>query len=300
MRILISGATGLIGSALVVALLQRGHELTRLVRSHPRQGDVLWDGQTPIELSVVSGFDAVIHLAGETISKPWTPEQRRKIRESRVTSTRNLVHGVVHAPIPPKSLLCASAVGIYGDRGNETLDESAPPGTGFLAEVAKQWEAETNSAAAAGIRVVNLRTSLVLSDRGGALRKMANIFRFGLGGRLGSGNQYWSWISIRDWVSAAEFILANQTIAGPVNLSSPTPVTNAEFTKALAKVLRRPAILPAPAFALRLFLGPMADELLLSSARVVPKKLLDSGFEFRFPDLEGALRDLLSKPIAAG
>lgn len=296
MRILVSGATGLTGSALVPLLSAGGHEIVRLVRSNPQVGDIPWDAGSRLEPSAASGFDAVIHLAGETISKRWTDAQRKKVRNSRVIGTRNLVYGLINADAPPQSFLCASAVGIYGDRGDETLDESAAPGKGFLVDVAQEWEAETKPAADAGMRVVNLRSAMVLSAQGGALAPMLPLFRLGLGGRMGSGEQYWSWIAISDWIRSVYHILSNDKIVGPVNLSSPNPVTNREFTITLAKLLRRPAILPAPAFGLRLFLGPMADELILASAKVVPGKLLDSGFSFRFPELELALREVLEKP----
>jgi len=242
---------------------------------------------------LVSGFDAVIHLTGESVAGRWTAVKKVRIRNSRVLSTTNLSNALAKSESPPKVFLCASAIGYYGNRGDEILTEESPSGAGFLPEVCREWEAATEPAAKADIRTVNLRTGIVLSRSGGALKQMLLPFRLGLGGRIGSGRQWWSWIHIEDFIAAVHHTLQNESVKGPVNMVSPGPVTNAEFTKTLARVLRRPAILPVPAFAARLALGQLADEALLAGARVEPKKLVESGFDFKFPDLGSALENLL-------
>jgi uncharacterized protein (TIGR01777 family) len=247
---------------------------------------------SPIPPSLASGFDVVIHLSGESVAGRWTQAKKRRIRDSRVVSTCNLSQALASAEKKPAVFLCASAIGYYGNRGEEVLAEESPSGTGFLAEVSRQWEAATKPASDAGIRTVNLRIGIVLSRDGGALKQMLLPFRFGLGGRIGSGRQWWSWIHIDDLISAIWHILQTQSV-GPVNMTAPNPTTNAGFTRTLAATLHRPAMLPIPAFAARLAFGELADEGLLASARVEPKKLLASGFEFQFPELGAALSDLV-------
>ncbi len=297
MKVLVTGASGFVGSALVPFLVNEGHFVVRLVRkaTAPGHSEVAWDPERgTIDLDALEGIDTAVHLAGENIAaSPWTAEGKRRIRESRVGGTRLLCESLARLDRPPKALVCASAVGYYGDRGHELLREDSPPGTGFLAQVCRDWEAATEAAGRKGIRVVRLRIGMVLSARGGALARMLGIFRAGLGGRVGSGEQYVSWIALDDLVGAVAHAIRTESLEGPVNAVAPRPVTNREFAKTLARVLGRPAVLPAPAFAVRLLLGEMADELLLASARVEPDRLLLSGYAFRHPELEGALRDLL-------
>lgn len=243
---------------------------------------------------LVSGFDVVIHLSGESVAGRWNAEKKRRIRESRVVSTNNLAQALAGTEHKPQVFICASAIGVYGSRGDEMLAEDSPSGSGFLAEVTREWESATAPAVSAGIRVVNLRIGIVLARNGGALKAMLLPFRMGLGGRIGSGRQWWSWIHIEDLVAAVWHVMQARTVRGPVNLTASNPVTNSEFTKALAQALHRPAILPMPAFAARLALGEFADEGLLASARVVPRKLPESGFEFKYAGLDEALRALLN------
>ncbi len=298
-QIALSGASGLVGTALIPVLTAGGHTVRRLVRGDPRQseGEIGWDpGGGRLQPADLEQIDAVIHLAGEGIaSGQWTEEKRKRIRDSRVESTRLLAETLARTNRGPKILLCASAVGYYGDRENEVLTENAAPGQGFLADTCRQWEEAVQPARQAAVRVASLRFGMVLSRHGGALRQMLPLFRFGLGGRLGSGHQYWSWIGIDDCIAAIHHVLTHDDLAGPVNLTAPDPVTNRQFTAILAKVLRRPALFPAPTAALRLALGAMADELLLASARAVPERLLKSGYEFRHANLELALRHLLGE-----
>jgi hypothetical protein len=242
----------------------------------------------------VSGFDAVVHLAGESVVGRWTEAKRKAIRESRVLSTRNLATALAHSEAKPRVFVCASAIGFYGDRGDEVLGEESPMGRGFLAEVCQEWEDASRIAAEAGIRTVNIRTGLVLSARGGALAKMLAPFKLGLGGRLGSGRQWMSWIHMDDMVGAIHHVLGAESLTGPVNLVGPHPVRNSEFTKVLAVVLRRPAIFPVPQFALRLAFGKeAAEEMLLASQRVEPARLAASGYVFRFRELRAALENLV-------
>jgi uncharacterized protein (TIGR01777 family) len=293
-RILISGASGLIGSALVTSLGSQGCEVTRLIRGAAKKSsDVRWDPMQSIPPELVSGFDAVIHLSGESVAGRWTAAKKARIRDSRVVSTKNLSEALSKSQNPPRRFLCASATGYYGRRGDEILTEESTLGTGFLPEVCREWEAASDSAASAGIRTANLRTGLVLSRDGGPLKPMLLPFRLGLGGRIGCGRQWWSWIHIEDFIAAVHHMLQHDSVNGPVNMVSPNPVTNAEFTRTLAKVLKRPAILPVPAFAARLALGELANEALLGSARVGPKKLVDGGFDYQFPHLGFALENLL-------
>jgi uncharacterized protein (TIGR01777 family) len=261
----------------------------------------------PLPPELVSGFDAVIHLSGESVVGRWTEAKKNHIRASRVVSTQNLSQALANAEPQPSTFICSSAVGYYGDRGEETLTEESVSGDGFLPEVCLEWEAATKTAADAGVRTVNLRIGLVLRADGGALKPMLLPFRLGLGGRIGNGRQWWSWIHIADLVSAVHYILQNASnsnverrasppghrISGPINMTAPNPVTNADFTTTLAGVLKRPAILPVPSFAARLAFGELADEGILASARVVPKKLLESGFEFKYRELRPALETLL-------
>lgn len=300
MKVLVSGASGLIGSALVPFLTTGGHTVTRLVRAQPRPeaAAVQWDPLAGrVELASLEGMDAVVHLAGENIAAGrWTPERKARIRESRVRGTTTLCDALAQLSQPPQVLVSASAIGYYGDRGEEVLREDSAPGTGFLAEVCRAWEDATASAVQKGIRVVQLRIGVVLSPTGGALARMLTPFKLGAGGIIGSGKQYMSWIGIDDLVGAIAHALTTDTLHGPVNAVAPRPVTNAEFTQTLGRVLRRPTWLPMPAFAARLAFGEMADALLLASARVEPARLLASGYAFRHPDLEAALRHLLGRP----
>lgn len=294
MRIAIAGSTGLIGTTLVDHLTAAGHTVRRLVRRPPHDDEIEWDprGGT-VDRGALSEVDAVVNLAGEPIQAGrWTERQKEKIRASRVEGTGLLASALAEID-GPSVLVNGSAIGYYGDRGDEPLEESSPPGDGFMADVCRQWEAATAPAADAGVRVVSIRSAVVLDPSGGALRKQLPLFRLGLGGRLSSGRQWFSWISIVDQVGAILHLLEHD-VHGPVNLSSPNPVTNAEFTATLASVLRRPAVLPVPRFALRLVFGEMIEDL-LASIRVQPVKLAESGYRFRQPDLEGALRDLLDR-----
>jgi len=297
-RILVTGASGLIGSALVSYLTAGGHAVTRLIRAQPRpgQGEVHWDPETgKLDPMVLQGVDAAVHLAGESIAQRWTPERKAKILKSRARGTRLLSESFARLTQPPCVFLCASAIGYYGDRGEEVLTEDSPSGVGFLAEVCRGWEAACAAAVQKGIRVVNLRMGIVLSAAGGVLPRMLLPFRMGLGGRIGSGRQYMSWIALDELVGVIIHALTCDILAGPVNAVAPHPVTNLEFTRTLGRVLRRPTVLPVPAFAARLALGEMADSLLLASARVEPARLAASGYAFRYPELEGALRHLLGK-----
>lgn len=300
MRILITGASGLIGSALTTSLAGAGHQVVRAVRRPPQdpQQEIRWSpAGGEIDRTQLGGIDAVVHLAGANIAgHRWTERYKREILESRVQGTRLISEGIAALETKAAVLVCASAIGYYGDRGPAELEESSAPGEGFLPEVCLQWERACEPARSAGIRTVNTRIGVVLSPEGGALKTMLTPFKLGAGGVMGSGRQYLSWIALDDVVAAIQFVLANNSVSGPVNLVSPHPVTNREFTKALGRVLHRPAVFPMPAFAARLAFGEMADELLLSSTRVSPKILLDKGFEFRFPELEKALRHLLTSP----
>jgi uncharacterized protein (TIGR01777 family) len=298
MNILVSGSTGLVGTALIPTLTAGGHEVVRLVRSRSRSPSkelIGWDPEANyIDAAGLEGLDAIVHLAGEPIAAGrWNALKKARIRDSRVRGTQLLCEALAHTARPPSVLLCASAIGFYGDRGDEVLAESSSSGKGFLAEVCRDWEGATAPARQKGIRVVNLRFGVILSAQGGALAKMLTPFKMGVGGVVGSGRQYMSCIAIDDVVRAIQHSLANASLAGPVNVVGPTAVTNHEFTKTLGKVLGRPTVFPMPAFAARLAFGEMADELLLSSARVEPKKLLESGFQFQSPDLESALRHVL-------
>lgn len=282
MRILLTGANGFIGSALLPYLQGRGHTVIRLVRYSPSAGDILWNPEnSQLDVAAVSDIDAVIHLAGANIAgKRWTRSYRQEIWDSRIRSTELLVARMSELATPPGLFICASATGYYGNRGDEILTEESAPGTGFLAELCVAWEESAQAISARGTRVVNLRTGMVLSLTSGALKKMLLPFKLGLGGRLGAGNQYWSWIALADYLAAIEFTLGQPALSGPINMVAPKPVTNADFTRALGKALGRPAILPVPAIVLRTAFGEMANALLLSSQRVLPAKLTKNGFLF--------------------
>jgi uncharacterized protein (TIGR01777 family) len=294
LRVAITGATGFIGSQLAAFLSTGGHEVLRIGRGPVRPGvvDVRWDpARGQLDASALEGVDAVIHLAGASIAERWTAEHQRAIRESRVEGTSLLAHTIARLSRKPRVLLSGSAIGVYGSRGDEILTERSSFGTDFLADVGRAWEAATQPAEQAGIRVVHLRTGIVQGAAGGALAKQAPLFKFGLGGPLGSGTQWVSPIALDDHIGAMHFCLMRDDIAGPVNLVAPDAVTNRTFTDVLARVLSRPALAPAPAFALRLALGAaMADATVLASQRVIPEVLQQKGFRWRFPDLEQALR----------
>ena len=299
-RVVISGASGLIGGALAGALAADGHAVGRLVRPGPavRLGDVAWDPTAGrIDAAALEGADAVVHLAGESIAAGrWTAARKRAIRDSRVGGTRLLAEAVAGLRRPPRVLVSASAVGYYGDRGDEPLTEASAPGQGFLAEVAVAWEAAAEPARRAGLRVVHPRIGLVLAAAGGALPKMLTPFRLGLGGVIGDGRQQVSWIALDDLVSVLRHLLTTDSLAGPVNAVAPAPVDNRELTRTLARVLGRPALLPLPASVVRLVFGEMGLALLLASARVLPARLEATGFRFRNPTLEAALRAVLGRP----
>jgi len=302
MKILVTGSTGLVGRSLVPFLTTGGHTVTRLVRhaASPNAGQeptVRWDPILgTIDQAGLEGHDAVVHLAGENIAGGrWNDRQKKAIRDSRLHGTQLVCDALLKLRNPPKTLVCASAVGFYGDRGDEILDEKSPVGAGFLAEVCREWEAATESVRLRGMRVVNLRFGMVLSPAGGALQKMLLPFKLGLGGIIGSGRQFWSWIEIDDAVGAILHALTHDQLAGPVNAVAPNPSTNRDFTKTLGQVLRRPTVLPMPAFAARLALGQMADDLLLASTRVVPRRLEETGYAFRYSQLEPALRHVLGR-----
>jgi uncharacterized protein (TIGR01777 family) len=293
-RVLVSGASGPIGAALLPTLKARGFAVTRLVRSSASAKDqIVWDPSRPLSPDLVSGFDVIIHLAGESIVGRWTEAKKRCILESRTQGTGHIADALSRAPQPPRVFVSASAVGYYGSRGDEMLREDSPSGEGFTAEVGRRWEAATQPAVAAGIRTAQMRLGVVMSANGGALPKMLLPFRLGMGGRLGNGRQWWSWVSVEDVVGAIHHVLNNDSLQGPVNTVAPNPVTNAEFTTTLAAVLKRPALFPMPAFAVRLVFGKMGVELFLASQRVEPAKLMASGYQFQHPDLRKALEEIL-------
>ena len=298
MDVAVAGSSGLIGSALVRALEGAGTRVRRLVRPGSPLGPdrVAWDPAAgSIDAPALEGVGAVVNLAGKPVGPHrWTPAHKAEVLESRTRSTRLLAETIAELEQPPDVLVSASASGYYGDRGEEILTEESGPGTGFLSDVCLQWEAATQPASQAGIRVAHMRTGIVLSPEGGALRSMLPLFRRGLGGRIGSGAQWWSWISIEDQVGAIVHLIGAGGAAGAFNLTSPHPVTNAEFTSVLARALGRPAALVVPKFALRAAFGEFADEGLLSSQRILPRRLEDAGYSFRAPELEPALRGLLA------
>jgi len=298
MDIAVTGASGLIGTRLTDHLVANGHRVVPLVRTAPAAGTdaIQWDPAAgTIDAASLEGFDAVVHLAGEGIAnKRWSAEQKRRILDSRVDGTTLLATTLAGLNRPPAVLLSGSAIGFYGDQGDTELTEDSPAGDIFLSEVCEAWETASAPASEAGIRVAHLRTGIVLDPTGGALGKTLGLFRLGLGGRLGSGRQWWSWIGIDDEVGAIAFLL-DHDISGPVNLTAPNPATNAEYTKVLGRVLGRPTLLPVPSFGPKLVLGSeLAEQLLFTSARVLPQVLVDAGYEFVSPDLEGALRKVLA------
>lgn len=296
-RILVSGSSGPIGAALLPSLEAHGFAVTRLVR-HSASGrdQIVWDPSRPLSPDLVSGFDAIIHLAGESIVGRWTDAKKRRILESRAQGTGHLAEAAAKASQPPRVFISASAIGFYGSRGDETiLREDSLSGEGFAAEICRQWEGATQPAAQAGIRTVQMRIGVVMSADGGALPAMLTPFRLGMGGRLGNGRQWWTWVSVRDVVGAIQHVLNHDALSGPVNTVAPNPVTNAEFTRILASVLHRPAIFPMPAFAVRLIFGEMGEELFLGSQRVEPAKLAATGYRFQHPDLRNALKEILHR-----
>ena len=299
MNILMTGASGFLGGALVPFLTRGGHRISRLVRSRPdaAQGRILWDPAAgKLNASELEGFEAIVHLSGETIAQRWTAKRKQRIYDSRIQSTRLLVETLTGLSRPPQVLVAASAIGYYGDRGDEVVREDSPPGSLWLSRLCRDWEAATRPASPQGLRVVNLRFGIILSPEGGALAPMLLPFRLGLGGRVGSGRQWMSWIALDDVLGVVQHALSAPTLAGPVNVVAPHPVTNREFTQTLGRVLGRPAVFPLPAGLARLVLGEMANELLLASARVAPARLQETQYAFRFTELEAALRVLLGKP----
>lgn len=298
MNILVSGSSGLVGKHLLPLLRASGHAVTRLVRREARSADEIgWNpAKGRLDGSAFDGIRCVINLSGDNIGKGrWSAEKKRRILDSRVETTGLLANTMAAASSRPETFISVSAIGCYGHRGEELLTETSELGCGFLVDVCQQWEAAANPAAAAGIRVVHPRFGMILSPEDGALAAMLTPFKLGVGGNMGNGRQYWSWLTVAEAVRILLFAVTNEQLCGPVNAVAPHPVTNAEFTKALARVLKRPAFLPMPAFAARLLLGEMADSLILSSARVLPRRLEEAGYEFLHPELESALRDILRK-----
>jgi uncharacterized protein (TIGR01777 family) len=295
-RILVSGPRGLIGAELAALLYSSGHEIQALTR-HPRgPADVAWSlADGTIDAAKLDGIDAIVHLAGEPIVGRWNDAKKRKIRDSRINGTRLLAESVARLPTRPEVLVCASAIGYYGDRGDEVLTEDSAAGSGFLADVCQQWEQACQPARDAGIRVVNVRIGLVLSPKGGLLGALLPVFKAGMGGRVGDGKQWMSWIAIDDLVDVFHVAIMDSSLVGPINATAPHPVSNSEFTQALGKVLHRPTWLPVPKLAIRAALGEAADELALASARVLPERLQQRSHRFRFADLDPALRFLLGR-----
>ncbi len=298
MKILVSGSSGLIGRALVDHWLRAGHQITRLVRGGPsaNRPAVYWNPEGDyLDPLPLEGFDVVVHLAGENIShKRWTHAQKQRIYNSRVLGTRLLAQTLASLSHKPRVFLSASAVGYYGDRGEEIVDESQSPGQGFLAQVARDWEEATTPASRSGIRTVPVRFGVVLSSTGGIIPPLLRLFRWGLGATLGSGKQYVSWVSLPDVIRAVDFVIAREDLSGPVNVTSPEPITNREMTKALARVVRRPAIAWVPAWMLRMVQGQLAEELLLTSIRAVPRRIQQLGFTFQDAEFEATVRRLLA------
>lgn len=302
-RILVSGGSGLIGAALVPTLKASGAHITHLTRAAkaqaaPDKESIPWDPEQRFAPDALSGFDAVIHLAGESIVGRWSEAKKKKIRESRVIGTRNVAQALAQAKDKPNIFICSSAIGYYGDRADELLNEESAPGVGFLPEVCREWEAATRPAADAGVQTVQIRTGVVLSSKGGALAKMLTPFKLGVGGKIGRGKQWMSWIDVEDMVGAIHHILKSDLLRGPVNMVAPKPVTNEEFTKTLASVLSRPAILPVPTFAVKLLFGEMGETVLLGSQRVEPSHLISSGYPFRFRTLRASLENVLRPGLA--
>ncbi len=303
MRVIVTGSTGLVGRALVRSLLADGHEVTRLVRGDaqgfraPGTAAVHWDPERgEIDAPALEGHDAAVHLAGENVGEGrWDDEKKRRILESRVKGTTLLASALAGLSAKPKVLVSASATGYYGDRGDEILREESASGSDFLSEVCREWEKGTLQASQAGVRVVHLRIGVVLDGEGGALQKMLTPFKLGVGGKIGSGSQYMNWITLEDLIGVIRRAVEDESLRGPVNTVAPQQVTNAEFTKALGHALGRPTIFAVPAFAARLAFGEMADALLMASTRVEPARLKEAGFQFKHPEIEGALRSVLKK-----
>lgn len=293
MKILIAGSSGLIGSELLKFLHTNADSVVRLVRSQSEETNdtIVWDTRSPIQ---IEDFDAIINLAGENIAARWTDEKKKRIRDSRINSTTSLVESILKSKNPPKVFINASAMGYYGNAGDKVLTEESPKGSGFLADVCSDWELSTLPLQKTDTRVVLLRTGMVLSTKGGALAKMLLPFKMGLGGVIGSGKQYISWVALEDVVHIIHFALSNPSLRGPINVGTPNPVTNEEFTKTLREVLNRPTLLPMPEFLAKLLFGEMGDELLLSSTRMLPQRLLQSGYFFIYPELKEALRGVIS------
>ena len=299
LKVAVTGATGLLGSALIPFLTTGGHQVTPIVRGSPRPGQIRWRPDAGrLEPEQLEGFDAVVHLAGENVGTRWTTAKKRRIVESRTQGTRLLAETLARLRKPPKVLVSASAMGVYGDRGDEVLSESSPIPEGdrdFFVELGRRWEGATEPARAAGIRVVLPRFGLVLTPAGGALKRMLTPFRLGAGGRIGSGRQWVSWIAVDDAIGAMHHALMTESLSGPINATAPGPVTSREFAATLGHTLGRPSLVPAPAFALRLLFGEMANTALLASQRILPNRLTETGYQFRYPELGAALRHVLGR-----
>ena len=295
MKVAVTGSSGLIGSSLVSFLSEKSVTVSKILRENTKDDDISWkpeDGDW--DSAFTGGVDGIVHLAGENIaSGKWTRKKKEKIRNSRIEGTTRLCEHILKLPTPPSVLVCASAIGYYGNRGVEFLNEGSSRGSGFLPDVCLGWEEAAESVSKAGIRVVNVRFGIVLSKDGGALAKMMTPFKIGMGGKIGSGTQYMSWIAMDDATSAIYHTLITESLKGPVNVTAPNPVTNKEFTNTLGEVLKRPAVVPIPAFAAKLAFGEMANDLLLASTKVAPKRLSDSGYKFQYPELENALKHVL-------
>ena len=295
MKVAVTGSSGLIGTSLVSFLLEKNVTVSKILRENPEDDDISWkpeDGDW--NSAFTGGVDGIVHLAGENIaSGKWTRKKKEKIRNSRIEGTNRLCEHILKLPTPPSVLICASAIGYYGNRGVEFLNEGSSRGSGFLPDVCLGWEEAAESVSRAGIRVVNVRFGIVLSKDGGALAKMMTPFKMGMGGKIGSGTQFMSWVAMDDVTGAIYHTLTTDSLKGPVNVTAPNPVTNKEFTNTLGEVLKRPAVVPMPAFAAKLAFGEMANDLLLASTKVAPKMLSDSGYEFQYPELEDALRHIL-------
>jgi hypothetical protein len=295
LKVAITGSSGLIGSSLISFLSGKSVTVSKILRENPEDDDISWkpeDGDW--SSAFLGGVDGIVHLAGENIaSGKWTKKKKGKIRNSRIEGTKRLCDHILKLLTPPSVLICASAIGYYGNRGVEFLNEGSSRGSGFLPDVCLGWEEATEPISKAGIRVVNVRFGIVLSKDGGALAKMLTPFKMGMGGKVGSGTQYMSWVAMDDVTGAIHHTLVTDSLRGPVNVTAPNPVTNKEFTNTLGEVIKRPAVVPMPAFAAKLAFGEMANDLLLASTKVAPKKLADSGYQFQYPELENALRNIL-------